>query len=60
MEFFSKETLETARNLRLIDDALFRLVGARKEVCQEILQTLLDDKELVVLQATPQETITSC
>ena len=59
MEFFSKETLETARNLRLIDDALFRLVGARKEVCQEILQTLLDDKELVVLQATPQETITS-
>lgn len=59
MERFSKDTLETAKKLRLIDDALFRLVGTRTEVCQEILRTLLDDKELVVLQATPQERITS-
>ena len=56
---FSRKTLETAKGLRLIDDALFRLVGANTEVCEEILRTLLDDEELIVLQATPQETMTS-
>lgn len=56
---FSRKTLETAKGLRLIDDALFRLVGANTEVCEEILRTLLDDEELTVLQATPQETMTS-
>ncbi|MGN0390419.1 MAG: hypothetical protein ACI4L2_06355 [Wujia sp.] len=59
MNEFSRETLETVKGLRLIDDALFRLVGARIEACQEILRTLLDDKELVVIQAVPQETMTS-
>ena len=56
---FSRKTLETAKELRLIDDALFRLVGANTEVCEEILRTLRDDEELTVLQATPQETMTS-
>ena len=28
------ETIETIRNLRIIDDALFRLMASRKEVCQ--------------------------
>lgn len=59
MKTFSEKTLKTVEGLRLIDDALFRLVGARKEVCQEILRTLLDDEKLIVLQATPQERITS-
>ncbi|MGN0494953.1 MAG: PD-(D/E)XK nuclease family transposase [Lachnospiraceae bacterium] len=58
-EKFSKETLETAKGLRLIDDTLFRLIGARPEVCQEILRTLLDDAELIVLDVRPQETIVS-
>ena len=45
---YSLKTLEEAKHLRIIDDALFRLIGARKEVCQEILRTLLDDDNLVV------------
>ena len=59
MSIYSEETLKTAQNLRVIDDALFRMIAARKEVCQEILQTLLDDKELRVLHVTPQDTIVS-
>ena len=39
---YSKATKETAENLRIIDDAMFRLVAGRKGVCQEILRTLLD------------------
>ncbi len=59
MKQYSKETLETANELRLIDDALFRLVAARKEACQEIIRTLLGDDKLEVIQTTPQETVTS-
>lgn len=58
-EKFSPGTLKTAKELRLIDDTLFRLVASKPKVCQEILRTLLDDKELVVLDARPQETIVS-
>lgn len=43
---YSKATKETAENLRIIDDAMFRLVAGRKGVCQEILRTLLDKPEL--------------
>lgn len=59
MSQYSEKTLETVKGLRLIDDTLFRLVAARKEACQEILRTLLDDPDLIVIQATPQETVTS-
>ena len=41
-------TINEASNLRIIDDALFRLIASRKDVCQEILRTLLDDDNLVV------------
>ena len=30
---YSEATRETAENLRIIDDAMFRLVAERKEVC---------------------------
>lgn len=50
---------ETAKNLRVIDDALFRLVAGDKEVCQEILRVLLDDEDLIVLQAETQVNISS-
>lgn len=53
-----KAVEKTIDDLRLIDDALFRLVAARKEVCQEILRTLLDDT-LTVLSVTPQERMVS-
>ena len=58
-EQYSKATKETAENLRIIDDSMFRLVAERKEVCQEILRTLLDRPQLKVLKVTPQCVITS-
>lgn len=58
-EQYSKATKETAENLRVIDDAMFRLVAERKEVCQEILRTLLDKPQLRVLKVTPQCVIAS-
>lgn len=47
---YSKATKETAENLRIIDDAMFRLVAERKEACQEILRTLLDRPQLHIRQ----------
>ncbi len=58
-EQYSKATRETAENLRIIDDTMFRLVAERKEVCQEILRTLLDRPQLTVVRVTPQCVITS-
>ena len=59
MEKFQQNVLETCQNLRLIDDTLFRLIGERPEVCQEILRTILDDKELEVISSKAQETMVS-
>ncbi len=56
---YSEKTHEEAKNLRIIDDALFRLIAQRKEVCQEILRTLVDDNELEVITANPQERLIS-
>ena len=54
-----RETYEKIQNLRMIDDALFRLMAARKDVCQEILRTLLDDDKLEVVEVTPQDEMVS-
>jgi predicted transposase/invertase (TIGR01784 family) len=54
-----KETYEKVRSLRAIDDALFRLLASRKDVCQEILRNLLDDDNLEVIEVTPQEEMIS-
>ena len=59
LEQYSKATKETAENLRIIDDAMFRLVVERKGVCQEILRTLLDKPQLRVVQVTSQSVMTS-
>ena len=56
---YSKETRETAENLRIIDDAFFRILAEKEEVCQEILQTLLDNPELRVIRSKAQVTETS-
>ena len=56
---YSKATRETSENLMIIDDAMFRLVAERKEVCQEILRTLLDRPQLTVIRVTPQCVVTS-
>ena len=54
-----RETYEKIQSLRMIDDALFRLMAARKDVCQEILRTLLDDDKLEVVEVTPQDEMVS-
>lgn len=59
LEQYSKATQETAENLRIIDDAMFRLVVERKGVCQEILRTLLDKPQLRVIRVTSQSVVTS-
>lgn len=59
MCMYSKELLEQTAKLRPIDDTFFRLIAERREVCQEILRTLLGDNELVVVDITPQKAVTS-
>ena len=59
LEQYSKATQETAQNLRIIDDALFRLMAERPGVCQEILRTLLDMPKLVVTRVTAQSVVKS-
>ena len=54
-----RKTQEEIKNLRIIDDSLFRLMAARKDVCQEILRTLLDDDELEVMEVIPQNEMVS-
>ena len=55
--YYDEQPQEKVKNLRIIDDTLFRLIAARKEVCQEILRTLLDDDKLEVVSVVPQETM---
>jgi len=59
MSEYSIDIQERARNLRVIDDELFRLVAGKQDVCQEILRTLLDDPGLIVAAVVPQYTIVS-
>ena len=54
-----KDIYEKLKPLRAIDDALFRLLASRKEVCQEILRNLLDDDNLEVIEVTPQDEMIS-
>ena len=56
---FSKQVIERAEGLRIIDDALWRLIAEQKGVCQEILQTFLHDDALIVQSVTAQDTIKS-
>ena len=56
---YSKEIKETAANLRIIDDALFRLMGEKPGVCEEILRTLLDMPQLQVVKVSVQSVVQS-
>ncbi len=55
----NKETLSRVKNLRIIDDAFFRVIASHKLVCQEMLRTLLDDEMLIVKKVTPQKSESS-
>ena len=59
LEQYSKATRETADNLRIIDDALFRLMAEKEGVCQEILRTLLDIPKLIVVSVSAQSVVKS-
>lgn len=59
MSNYSQILKETADELRLIDDVLFRLVASRKAVCQELLRTFLDDAGLEVESVTVQKNLPS-
>ena len=52
LEQYTKSVRETADNLRIIDDALFRLMAEKEGVCQEILRTLLDMPSLNAVSYT--------
>lgn len=43
-----EEKREITKDFRPIDDVFFELLAANREVCEEILQTILEDRELNV------------
>jgi predicted transposase/invertase (TIGR01784 family) len=45
---------EEAKKLNPIDDLMFCKMAEDKEFCQEILQVILEDDELIVLESIPQ------
>lgn len=55
---YSNETLKKVDELRLIDDAFFRLLAKDKAACQEIINTLTGGS-FEVLSVTPQKVETS-
>lgn len=56
---YSRKTQETVDNLRIIDDAFFRLIAEKQDVCQEILRILLDMPNLKVISVTAQNVVKS-
>ena len=45
---------EEAKRLNPIDDVLFQVMAEDKEFCQEILRTILEDQDLIVVKHNPQ------
>ncbi len=48
MEFSLEEIKPKIKDFRPIDDVFFELLAANKEVCEEILRTILEDTKLIV------------
>ena len=48
MELTLEEKFEKIKDFRPIDDVFFEVLASNKEVCWEILSTILEDKDLVV------------
>lgn len=49
--------IERVRQLRPIDDAMFKKLAESKDVCQEILRVILDDNKLVVDEVISEDSI---
>lgn len=43
-----EEKMERVKNLRPIDDIFFEVLASNTEVCEEIVQTILEDKKITV------------
>lgn len=54
MEITIQEKKEKVRDLRPIDDVFFEVLAQNVSVCQEMLQTILEDTELVVTSVITQ------
>lgn len=50
-----EQYLEDLKKLRPIDDVFFEVLASNKEVCEEILRTILEDNSLVVDEVITQE-----
>ncbi len=51
---FNQELVNQVMRLRPIDDTFFQQLATDKEVCEEMLQTFLQDKKLKVIRSTSQ------
>ena len=51
--------LQLVRQLVPIDDIMFRKMAESREFCEELLRTVMEDPQLVVLEAKPQLDITN-
>lgn len=49
-----KEKIARIKEFRPIDDIFFELLARNREVCQEILQTIMEDKNLIVTDSIVQ------
>lgn len=54
IEKFRPEIIETVKKYNLIDDVLFTKAAEDKEFCQEVLRTICEDPELVVVENRTQ------
>ena len=52
-----EELIKRVRQLRPIDDAMFKKLAESKAVCQEILRVILDDKKLIVEEVISEDSI---
>lgn len=52
-----KQKKEHIQELRPIDDVFFEVLVRKESVCNELLQTILEDHKLVVLEVIPQNSI---
>lgn len=52
-----EDLIKRVRQLRPIDDAMFKKLAESKEVCQEILRVILNDKKLVVNEVISEASI---
>ena len=57
-EFARKKKL--VQNLNVMDDDFFQKVMEESEVCEEMLQTILQDKNLRVVESQPQKFLRNC